>query len=124
MISDIEVAWLAGLYEGEGCLTRQGAHWTLTIAMVDEDVIRRAHSITGVGRLHAPTASAPKLWRWCVSRRADLVPLVLLLLPHLGERRAGRAREFLAWHERGPRLPGELPPVLTSRIHADMLITD
>src|SRR5258706_8805196 len=51
--------WLTGIYEGEGCLTRNGrkenSHgMKIVVSMRDEDVIRKLHKITQRGYVYGP----------------------------------------------------------------------
>jgi hypothetical protein len=49
---DTEFAWFVGLFEGEGCIGLSSiGRPTVTISMTDEDVIRRAHRICGLGHV-------------------------------------------------------------------------
>ena len=110
---DTDTAWLAGLFEGEGSLLRNGKRqndgWYLSLTMSDEDVVRHAHQVAGVGNVFMCNRARPgwkDMWRLSVNRRNDIHALVLRLLPYLGERRSATAREFLAWWETKPRLSG------------------
>lgn len=98
-MTDMELAWLVGLFEGEGCigLSRLGRP-SLIISMTDEDVIRRACSVAGVGNVRkrpTPTKSGKFMWTWLVGRCDEAAALLERMLPLLGERRAARAREAL-----------------------------
>jgi hypothetical protein len=96
-------AWLAGLFEGEGSVwityRKDGTprvHCRIT--MTDEDVIRKAHDIAGVGNVHGPYIKEehkPK-WEWLVGRREDITSILTRLLPYMGERRTAKMQECLA----------------------------
>jgi hypothetical protein len=46
-----DIAWLAGIIEGEGTFGRKGhPAGQVRVQMTDEDVIDRLHSLTGVGQ--------------------------------------------------------------------------
>lgn len=96
---DIDFAWLVGLFEGEGCMSVQSQGRAFTrLSMVDEDAVRRAHTIAGVGtvkRSPTPTVSGKWMWNWGVGRCDDAVALIDKMLPMFCERRAARAREVL-----------------------------
>lgn len=108
-LTEAEAAWIAGIYEGEGCLqrnlTRNGNSesicWQLKIAMSDFDVIDRLASLAGIGSVQketVPRIPGRKLMaRWCVSSRADVLAVVQAIRPWLGHRREARADEFLAF---------------------------
>lgn len=95
-ISPEEVAWLAGLIEGEGSFVATTR--TLSVHMTDEDVIRRLQEVTGVGRVYATAKQKPRhkdAYKWHVKRRDHLRQLVPLLLPWLGARRRKAATALL-----------------------------
>jgi hypothetical protein len=102
----IETAWLAGLYEGEGCLyhRKDGGGYELVISMTDEDVIRKCQGVTGYGTLihfERPEPGWKALWRWRVGRRDQIEDLLLAIRPHLGRRRGELADQFLDWMDAG-----------------------
>lgn len=105
-----ELAWAAGLFEGEGHIglyayppsdRRAGLfHRSLVLAMCDEDVVKRFHRTVGVGRLRQvpPPRNKPAWqpsWRWECSRWDEIEPMLRSFLPWLGQRRALRATEML-----------------------------
>lgn len=107
---DAEIAWMAGIYEGEGCLVllkRAIGSCQLTIQMCDEDVLQKVLHVAGVGRIDGPyRENIPnRKPRWCfsVSRRDDLLYLLPLLRPWLGERRRARVDEALERLSHGDR---------------------
>lgn len=104
--SDVEAGWLAGLIEGEASISRHVdrrtgyVSWELSVSSVDEDVIRRAHQIAGVGVVYfVPRQRAhwQDQWRWLVAKRDDIALTLATVLPLLGRRRSARAMEFAAW---------------------------
>lgn len=101
-----DITWLAGLYEGEGTLVfkqdkrNDTTAWNLSITSTDEDVIRRAHEIAGVGTVTQVKRGKPHWqdqWRWRVSKRADIATILTKIQPNLGERRGARVAEFFEW---------------------------
>lgn len=108
MRTDVDLAWLAGLIEGEGTLTTQvergNVRWHLRVAMTDQDVIAHVHAIAGVGHMREQRApshtarGAKPVWVWDVTRRDDLFEIVTALRPYMHTRRAARMDEFLAWY--------------------------
>jgi hypothetical protein len=98
-VTEVEIAWLAGLFEGEGHIgfTKKGKV-KLVLAMTDFDVVTKAHTIAGAGWLGVRRQAQNK-WKdclvWTVSRKSESVPLLEAMLPHLGERRTARALEAL-----------------------------
>lgn len=93
--------WLAGLYEGEGSLSPHASDtgWTLAIHMTDEDVIRRACEVAGLGNVRGPYDMGPgrkPSWTWAVCRSEDIVVVVTGMLPWLCQRRTEKIQLFLA----------------------------
>lgn len=50
---ETELAWAAGLFEGEGCRTSSRGRPRLQIKMVEEESVRRVAAILG-GRVYGP----------------------------------------------------------------------
>lgn len=117
MADAIEIAWAAGLFEGEGSFSiqRQRAHKTkfptegrldefvyanASLATTDRDVIERFASIVGVGKIHGPhkrTNDQHKpIYVWNVSRRDEFEVFAEMIRPFLGERRLARMNEVIA----------------------------
>lgn len=105
-----ETAWLAGLFEGEGCAHVGGPNGTtinLTIQMTDEDVVRRAMSVAEAGNVIGPLGVAKPHHKptfvWKVSRRDDVYRLALAMYAYLGVRRRAKLDEVIAVYKvRGP----------------------
>jgi hypothetical protein len=97
-ITDAELGWLAGIFEGEGCITyRQPTRheWALRVVMSDEDVVRRFHRLIGVGNVTGPYVynGGKPLWAWRAAAVADVLNAVRMLEPLMGDRRAARMRD-------------------------------
>lgn len=102
-ISEVEAAWLAGLIEGEGtffCSQRRDRRYpVIAVGMTDEDVIRKAHMIAGVGTIQVTSIRGlmkKMRFTWKVGRTADVFALARLLRPHMGIRRTGQLDDMLA----------------------------
>ena len=109
----VQLAWVSGLVEGEGCFTRTSstAHPTSTtgkkypkvifqLNMTDEDVVKEAAAVMGVGTVHdhKPGPRSVKMqWRWSVSAQAEVAWLMIQLYPMLGQRRSAKIDEL--WRE-------------------------
>lgn len=103
--SDVEVAWFAGLFEGEGSFEiGKNGLVRLTIAITDRDVIERVEAMFPTGYIsvrpsHTPVKSnggKPRdIYAWRVSGPGRVRTVIDLMLPLLGERRTARAREVL-----------------------------
>lgn len=93
----VEIAWLAGLFEGEGCIAwRPPNGVNLMVSMTDGDVIRRIGEVTGVGRVSGPFDKGPgrkPVWCWQEGSKREVVRLLLAVSPLLGDRRRERALE-------------------------------
>ena len=50
-MTDLEIAWIAGILEGEGCFTCDTKTTRLRVqcVMTDKDIIDRLHNIVGKG---------------------------------------------------------------------------
>ncbi len=99
-----DVAWLAGLLEGEGCFHEGHTGRTLTpqveVAMADKDIIER------VAQFFGGTSVTPKYrqkmnpnWRTqyrtlATSKRAVII--MQAILPYMGKRRSAKIRSILA----------------------------
>ena len=107
------LAWLAGLVEGEGCFQYSKSRClSLVIAMTDEDVLRKARAISGMGHVYGPTRPGgvrKAYWRWAVNRQADTYALMIALYPWLGSRRQAAVRDvvyrWLDWQRNKPPRP-------------------
>lgn len=115
-MTEVELAWLAGLLEGEGCFriatnsassSSPGYRWpTIAMNMTDEDVLRRAAQIAAVGKVYGPYGpyksnpySKKPFWQWHVTKREDALWLMKRLYPHMGQRRQEKIDEILTEFE-------------------------
>lgn len=103
MATEAQIAWAAGLFEGEGCISikpPQGARHMpsirLNISMTDEDVLVRFREAVGCGgvvRLRRPALPGKKaVYSWDIGNRTEVARLLEAFLPWFGERRAAKAR--------------------------------
>jgi uncharacterized C2H2 Zn-finger protein len=103
-----EIAWAAGLFEGEGCITvcwpNDNHHVLplvrLAITMTDRDVLERFCQVVRCGsvgpeRRYGREHHKPA-YVWLVSSRAEVERLLLAFLPWFGARRTAKATETLA----------------------------
>ena len=101
-ITEIEIAWVAGLLEGEGCwaINRNTPYkrW-ITTTMTDRDVLEKAQKYTGVGTIQLGEAPGQphhkQCYRWMVIAKRDREWLTHLVYPHMGKRRQQKIQEFL-----------------------------
>jgi len=106
-----DIAWAAGLFEGEGCLNvfqRSSGKWQTQarLRMADRDVVERFAAIVGFGTVRGPIAPQEAhwspTWEWYTQRRDTCRSLIALFLPYFGERRTAKAHELLALGEARP----------------------
>lgn len=103
-----QIAWAAGLFEGEGCFTHdlspqangsERLRLHCAISMTDHDILIRFQEIVGVGLVHPKPvlrdANRKPQWRWSTSKYSDFVTVFKLLEPWLGPRRTNRAYDLL-----------------------------
>jgi hypothetical protein len=121
-LTEGEVGWLAGLYEGEGyCGLRGHTSFRVSITMTDLDVIDRIHKITGVGTVLGPIDRGHKPIKiWSVGG-PDGIALLETILPWLGERRSVRAKEAI---DRWKSYKKQTRPGDTHCIHGHELTDD
>lgn len=92
-MNDTSWAWLAGLFEGEGCISFVGVNSVLlTIQMTDRDVIERCAKITGAGNVRGPVIrpGVKDQWYWKVGKVDDILAILDEIEPYFGERRSSR----------------------------------
>lgn len=94
-----EIAWAAGLFEGEGWWGFRGkTSAEAVIGTTDRDVAERFGDIVGLGSLTVErrTENGHKtLYRWSVSSAPGVKALIELFWPWLGERRQASAEAIL-----------------------------
>lgn len=98
-ISEVELAWFCGLFEGEGSFhISRGIAKGLQISMTDLDVLEKVQALLG-GALSPATRREGKdhwkdAWRWSLSSGPTYL-LIPRMIPHLGARRRARAEEAM-----------------------------
>lgn len=101
-----QVAWAAGVIEGEGCFTivknskaKNGMSAKFVLQMNDKDIVDRLFGLFGLGKVyHRPSrGSSKESWAWTIYKVSELEKLIKLVLPWLGQRRASKANEILEW---------------------------
>ncbi len=106
-MTDLEIAWFAGLLEGEGWfrayLSSQHPSWRprllVGLKMNDRDVVERAAALVG-GKTKIRT-ERPREIKWSDSYRIewngkDAEHVMRTILPYMGQRRSAKIRECLA----------------------------
>lgn len=102
LASEISIAWAAGLFEGEGCITKDSRSNLprIELAMSDKDVVEKFISIVGYGTLKSKDFSCyqPQYkvqWRWAIQKASEVNRILTMFLPYLSERRAYKALNAL-----------------------------
>lgn len=107
-IDSTDLAWVAGLLEGEGSFTYQGIGTKRNIAvlchMTDRDVLERLQQKLGVGRLYGPyrNGKPDQGWkpRYMYSARGKFAyDIMKAILPLMCARRSARIRELLTGYD-------------------------
>lgn len=97
-----EIAWAAGLFEGEGSLylnKQKGGKYTyprMSLRMNDTDVVDRFAEVVGVGIVkdYPPYQANRKSTRnWTLNTVEEIKTVVAMFWPYLGERRRAKAQE-------------------------------
>ena len=98
-----EVAWFAGLFEGEGSLSRNrpnpNSSWRMSLKMADRDIISRIKEIFG-GKMydephHHINPNHKDLFLWQLSTQKEISDIVIAIYPFMGKRRQAKMDEFL-----------------------------
>jgi hypothetical protein len=102
MTTETDIAWAAGLFEGEGCFSlANGKYLRCSMNTTDKDVLERFVKIVGVGNIldYKRGGVSPLTkkdgWQWSVSGKKAL-PVAEMLRPYLGARRQMRLAEILS----------------------------
>jgi hypothetical protein len=102
-VTMIDIAWLAGLVEGEGNISINGRSFTIRIKMADRDVVECAATLLGAKLylVHAPRTGWKAMWLAQVKGSAA-AGWAMTLYPWLGVRRRQQVRQALAhWRTQG-----------------------
>ena len=100
-MTDVHIAWAAGVYEGEGwcSLAHNGTgkqYWRVGIEMTDKDIIDRINNLFPCPSIMERTRAQWKTtYTWRLSRRTDIRNFLSKILPYLGDRRAHKALDAL-----------------------------
>lgn len=99
-----ELAWLAGLIEGEGCFGcyqrsgRSDFQLQFALASTDQDVVERAHGVMNLGRVTGPWNGGrghKDVWTWRIAHPQAFMTLVSAIWSYMGERRQTKITEAL-----------------------------
>lgn len=114
MVTEVEIAWAAGLFEGEGCVLLGKKTWkrkdgslgrpaivpSMKINMTDLDVLEKFFRIVGVGSLDRfgfdASGGTKRQYMWRVNGK-EVETVARMLYPHLCARRKARLDEV--WNQ-------------------------
>lgn len=109
-LTDFEVAWMAGLLEGEGSFMKSPPSSPNTprvvIQMCDLDVIQRVAEMWGTSVSKTGHHKKNENWRpsWKVTLRSGpAIDLMTMVYPHMGARRKEQIEEAVAEYNPGTR---------------------
>jgi hypothetical protein len=95
MNEQLDIAWAAGLFEGEGCLTRP-KYPTMQLTTTDRDVVMKFKRVVGCGKVYGPYNRKFKpIYQWVCYDREQIDRLRRLFAPYMGKRRLRRFAEVL-----------------------------
>lgn len=101
MNDEAEISWAAGLFEGEGTITKNGTALALRVNGTDPEPILRFAQVVGHGKVYGPYARQERdgytrkpVWIWVAQGEAGLKVLEILA-PWLSDRRLVRALDLL-----------------------------
>lgn len=97
-MNNTDRAWLAGLYEGEGCCSVRDNSKSVSIIMTttDKDVIEKVQSIFGSGNVTVQNRPNRKeSYQWSVGKRNEVERFISETIEFLGQRRTEKFNEAL-----------------------------
>jgi hypothetical protein len=101
-MTEAQVAWVAGIIEGEGTIVwadGRAKYAAVKVHMTDQDTVQRLHAWTGLGTVtdHRPRTDRHKAsWLWSVQRQDEFLALAAAVEPWLMSRRTARLQEVRA----------------------------
>lgn len=106
MANSEDIAWAAGLFEGEGSIVlrpaggkRHGIQRRLRLLMTDADVVYRLCEVLEAGKVYGPLKPESPRHKpgfvWVCSRWLDIERILRAFLPYLKARRRGMAERML-----------------------------
>jgi hypothetical protein len=100
-LSEPQLAWFAGILEGEGSITIRGNSVVIKIGMTDKDIIDRVHNLWNFGnRAVYERAGRKCMYVWRAQDKEGTTLILNEVLPWLGIRRSEKAKEALNFLEK------------------------
>ena len=93
----VDIAWAAGLFEGEGCISIKKDYKGVGLQMVgtDRDVLERMCNLFGGSIYTMSMAKRPahhkQQYSWTLQKRDKVMSALEKMLPFFGQRRACKA---------------------------------
>lgn len=81
--ADWEIAYIAGLFDGEGCVTRANGRPIVQIGMTSEPVIAWLAEIGGTVRIEQPPGNRKPLHRWRILAANEVEEFLRAIYPYL-----------------------------------------
>lgn len=101
-----DIAWAAGLFEGEGCITTANKNPRLSLGSTDLDVLEKFLSVVGVGKIskgiRSPIATKD-IWVWRTAQFEYVQAVLAAFWPWLCSRRRARAEQMIRLGASGSR---------------------
>lgn len=106
-MNEIDTAWIAGLFEGEGCIyiSRNKGFGRVTLKMVDRDIIERLDALFPCPGISVRPPDQPHhqiQYGWTITHSERIREFLALIMPFLGKRRLAKANELLAYLDSRP----------------------
>lgn len=124
--TEVDVAWMAGIFEGEGSIGIRASSPRAEVGMTDHDVMTHFFEIAGIGTLKGPALrlNGKDHWkpvtRWYCGGH-DAIQFLQIIRPYLGARRRAKVDEAVdAW----VMLRKQIRPTDTHCIHGHELTPD
>ena len=112
MATSEDIAWAAGLFEGEGCIfqgkgrpRKDGTillYPRMTLNTTDQDVLNKFAKIVGVGGIkivETKEAHWKTQYQWWLTNTEEVKSLLKQFRPYLGKRRLAKADQVLEDYE-------------------------
>ena len=103
-----EIAWLAGILEGEACFDFNDIYRKrnprIRLEMKDEDIITRVQALIG-GKIYVRKGKRINhntTYRLVLCQRYYLEPVLKAIYPWLGERRKKIVKDLIDWYDENP----------------------
>jgi hypothetical protein len=106
-----EIAWVAGLLEGEGCfsLTKAKNRMYISCSMTDKDIIEKLYSLIKYGTVIKDKLrpNRKQVYTWRMSNRREIDIFTSLIKPFMGARRTEKINLMLEHNKLHPKLRQE-----------------